>query len=576
MGVDEMVLQMGFHEAVAPPPPSPGLVSGMRLRPYQEQALAAVDLAEEQGTRRQMLVMPTGAGKTVVFASLIRRRRSRALVLAHRDELIQQAVDKIRGVIPGAVVGVVQAERDDHWAPIVVASVQTLARIKRLEAVAARPFGLVICDEAHHAAAATYRGVFERLNAGDAFGPVLVGVTATPDRGDRVRLDDVFERIVYEVGLLELIMQGYLCDPRAVRIQLENLNLDAVAARHGDYADGAIAAALENADQPANTALAVKEHASDRKAIVFTASVDLAKETAAELLGLGISAEWVSGEMPTIDRRAVLERFKTGQTQVVTNCMVLTEGFDQPDVDCVVIARPTKSRSLYQQMAGRGLRTAPGKTDCLLIDVVGVTETHDLQSSASLAGIDFAKKVRGDREEGDAEGETMLEAMAKQDRLFTDPVTGRMVAVPVDLFKRSKLAWSRAGAGAWTIPVSSEARLAIVPGSVGFDVLRVSTKDRKVEIVSTGLDAGYAQGMVEEMARTEGAGVLIDRSARWRSSTELSDKQLNWAARLRIDIDALRAEHGGTLTKGALSDAIDARMAERQLRAWLQQPGRAA
>lgn len=571
-----MVLQMGFHEAVAPPPVSPVLAGGMKLRPYQEQALDAVDAAEAAGTRRQMLVLPTGAGKTVVFASLIRRRKSRALVLAHRDELIQQAVDKVRGVVPGAVVGVVQAERDDHWAPIVVASIQTLARPKRLAQVGLRPFGLVIVDEAHHAAAQTYRGVLDTLNAGDPFGPLLLGVTATPDRGDRVRLDDVFDRIVFEVGLLELIMQGYLCDPRAVRIQLDRLDLDAVATKHGDYADGAIAAAMENADQPANTALAIKEHAADRKSIVFTASVDLAKETAAELLGLNIAAEWVAGEMPPTDRRAVLARFNSGQTQVVCNCMVLTEGFDQPDVDCVVIARPTKSRSLYQQMAGRGLRTAPGKTDCLLIDVVGVTESHDLQSSASLAGIDFARKLKGDREVEDDDGETMLEAMAKQDRLFNDPVTGRLIAVPVDIFRRSKLAWSRAGAGAWSLAVSAEARLAIVPGAIGWDVVRVNTKSNRVEIVSNGLDAGYAQGMVEELARTEGSKWMIDRDAHWRRSTDLSDKQLNFAARLRIDVDALRREHGGTLTKGQLSDAIDAAQAERQLRAWVQRPGRAA
>lgn len=271
-----------------------------------------------------------------------------------------------------------------------------------------------------------------------------------------------------------------------------------------------------------------------------------------------------------IDRRAVLERFRTGRTQVVVNCMVLTEGFDAPDVDCVVIARPTTSRALYQQMAGRGLRTAPGKSDCLLIDVVGVTERHELQSAATLVGIDFAKR-------SGVEGEdlTMLEAMAQQDRLFADPVTGRLVAVPVDVFKRSRLAWSRAGQGAWTLPVSAEARLAVVPGAVGWDVLRLNTKDRRIEIVSKGIEAGYAQGMVEELARSEGASWMIDREAFWRRSTELSDKQLAFAASLRIDVEELRTANGGALTKGQLSDAIDAKVAERQLRAWMRQPGAA-
>ena len=561
-------MQLGF-DTQPPPPPSP-LAAGMRLRPYQEQALAAVDAAERAGTRRQVLVMPTGAGKTVVFASLIGRRRTKSLVLAHRDELIEQAVAKIRGVIPGATTGIVKAGRDDHWAPVVVASVQTL-RGKRLAALAAYRFGLVIVDEAHHAAAPTYRDVFGALGCGEEAGPLLVGVTATPDRGDRVRLDDVFERIVFEVGLLDLIGQGYLCDVRAVRVQVEGLDLDRVERRHGDYVAAQLERALEDADQPANTALALNEHAAGRKAIVFTASVALAQETAAELLALGIAAEWVSGDMPLVDRRAVLERFRVGKTQAVVNCMVLTEGFDAPDVDCVVIARPTTSRALYQQMAGRGLRTAPGKADCLLIDVVGVTEKHDLQSSASLTGVAFAKRAQSDDPDV-----TMLEAMAKQDRLFADPVTGRLVAVPVEIFKRSRLAWSRAGQGAWTLPVSAEARLAIVPRAVGFDVLKVHTKDRRIEVVSTGLDAGYAQGMVEELARAEGKGWLTNRDASWRQSTELSDKQLNYAARLGIDVAALGRELGRPVTKGDLSDAIDAKTAERQLRAWLSPKTRRA
>lgn len=568
-----MVAQMSFTqpaEATKPPP----LTSGLRLRPYQEQSLAAVRSAEADGVNRQMLVMPTGAGKTIVFASLIGQLRVKSLVLAHRDELIQQAADKIRAVIPGAVLGIVKAGQNDHWAPIVVASVQTLARSKRLEQLAQSKYGLVIIDEAHHAAAQSYRSIIERLGCGDPWGPLLVGVTATPDRGDKVRLDDVFEKIVFEVGLLDLIGQGYLCDIRAVRVQIENLNLDAVKRVHGDFAADELEKALEDADQPANTALAIREHAPDRKAIVFTASVSLAQETTAELLGLGISAEWVSGEMAMIDRRAVLERFRIGRTQVVCNCMVLTEGFDAPDVDCVVIARPTASRSLYQQMAGRGLRTAPGKADCLLIDVVGVTEKHDLQSSASLAGIDFAKRS-GNQADPGFEDLTMIEAMAKQDRLFADPVTGRLVAVPVEVFKRSRFAWSRAGQGAWTLPLSEEARLAVVPGAVGWDVVKVHTKDRRIEIVQKGLDAGYAQGMVEELARTEGAAWLTNREAYWRKSTELSDKQLIFASRLGIQPHELAKSLGHEVTKGDLSDAIDARMAEQQLRGYLRQPRRA-
>jgi superfamily II DNA or RNA helicase len=545
-------------------PPTPQ--TGVRLRPYQEEALAAVESAEARGLRKQMLVMPTGAGKTVVFASLIKRRQAKALVLAHREELIQQAVDKIRAVHRGAMVGVVQAGKNDVWAPVVVASVPTLAREQRLAQVRQRGIDLVICDEAHHAAADSYRTIFDGLGVGDPWGPLLVGVTATPDRGDRVKLDDVFDEIVYRIGLLDLIAQGYLCDIRAVRVQMDNLELDRVARRHGDYAANELNEALINADQPAAVALAVKEHALERKTIVFTASVELAKETTAELHSMGIAAEWVAGEMPLPDRRAVLARFKANRTRVVVNCMVLTEGFDEPEVDCVVIARPTCSRALYQQMAGRGLRTAPGKTDCLLIDVVGVTERHDLQTAASLAGKEFAKNSKDPSEKS----RSLMEAM--QEELFRDPVTGRLVSVPVDVFKRSSLSWARSRNGAWTLPITDGASAAIVPGALmGFDVLRLNTKERKVEVVAQSLDAGYAQGMVEDLAHWEGSRGLTSRGSWWRQSTEVSDKQLGFARSLRIDLEELKTAHpDGLLTKGAVSDAINARLAEKLLAPYLR------
>jgi hypothetical protein len=411
----------------------------------------------------------------------------------------------------------------------------------------------VICDEAHHSAARTYRTLFDDLDCGAPEGPLLVGVTATPDRGDRVRLDDVFTAIVYQIGLLELIHAGYLCDVRAVRVAMEGLDLDAIKRTAGDYNQGELEQALENADQPASTALAVKEHAADRRSLVFTASVDLAKETAAELLGVGIRAEWVSGEMPMPDRRAVLARFQSGQTQAVVNCMVLTEGFDCPDVDCVVIARPTTSRALYQQMTGRGLRISPGKQDCLLLDVVGVTQRHDLQTAASLIGIDFAAKGTGT-----GEPRTLTEAWADAGGAI-DPVTGKLVSVNVDLFNRSRFAWVRAGTtAAWTIPFDAEASLAITPAGVGWDIIKVGTKSNQIEIVEQGIDGALVQGMAEELVRAEGDRRLTDRRATWRTNGEPSEKQLRYARMLRIDLGALAAEHGGQLTKGVVSDAISA------------------
>jgi superfamily II DNA or RNA helicase len=516
------------------------------LRPYQEAALTAIDKAETEGNRKQMLVLPTGAGKTIVFASLINRRGARALVLAHRDELIQQAVDKIHAVVPRAQVGIVKATKDDAWAPIVVASIQTLANENRRTRLAAQSWDLVVCDEAHHSAAQSYRNVYEALRCGEPGGPLLVGVTATPDRGDRVRLDDVFDGIVYRVGLLDLINQGYLCDVRAVRVSID-LDLDGLRKSGGDYHQGDLEDALENADQPAQTALAVKEHARDRRSIVFTASVALAQETAAELASLDIAAEYVSGEMPMIDRRAVLARFQSGQTQVVVNCMVLTEGFDCPEADCVVIARPTQSRPLYQQCVGRGLRTAPGKQDCLVIDVVGVTLRHDLQTAASLTGVDFARRGGSDL--------TMTEAIRQMGGLVEDPVTGQMVSIPVELFGRSRFAWVRPpNTTAWTLPFDRESTLAITPSAV----------------VDQAVDGAMVQGIAEELVRRDGDKRLTDREASWRISQEPSEKQINFARTLRIDLNALADANGGFLTKGMVSDAITAARMTGAINRWTQ------
>lgn len=547
-------MHLGFDAPHAAPP------AGMRLRPYQEAAVAAVGDAERRGVRRQLVVMPTGAGKTVVFGRLIAERNGSALVLAHREELLDQAAHKIRMVMPGAAVGIVQAGRDDWWAPTVVASVPTIRTGKRLARIASRPYAIVVTDEAHHSAAASYRAIYDALGIGRPGGPLLVGVTATPDRGDGKGLDDLFDEIVYQIGIEELIRDGYLCDIRARRVMLA-VDLDAVKRTGGDFSEAALQDAMVAADQPWHTAQAVIDHASDRKSIVFVAGVELAHETAAEIAGIGLPAEVVHGEMPALDRRAVLARLRSGATRCVVNCMVLTEGFDEPSVDCVVIARPTASRSLYQQMAGRGLRTAPGKTDCLIIDVVGVTARHDLQTVATLAG----------RPIGD--GQTFLGGglgSDEEDEQATERLDGELVAEDVDVFRRSRLRWAavprRDGDRTWSLAAGDGTRLFVAAGPDGaYAVLRYARDGDVVTTVAQGLDLGYAQGIAEDLARQEGAAPLLNRDASWRQGTRLSAKQV--ALGLRFGLlhpservpgaeDVFRRD-GRPITRGALSDQID-------------------
>jgi superfamily II DNA or RNA helicase len=353
-------------DAVAPP-------TTFRLtpRPYQYEAVAALLAAAARGVQRPLLVLPTGTGKTIIFALLVQRRGGRALILAHRDELIQQAVDKLRLVDPTLPLGVVQADRDEHTAPTVVASVQTLSRRERLARVVP-DFRTLVIDEAHHAPAATYRRILDYCRAGQTDGPLVVGVTATPERGDRQSLRPVFDRIVYQKTLVEMMQAGYLVDLRAIQVGLQ-ADFDALETRQGDFVEAALETALLAANAPIQVLAAFQTHAADRKALLFTPTVALAYAMAATFRTAGIPAKALDGTTPLATRRAILQRLRTGATQVVANCAVLTEGFDEPSVDCIIVARPTQSAPLYQQMLGRGTRTFPGKMDCLLLDVVGVS-----------------------------------------------------------------------------------------------------------------------------------------------------------------------------------------------------------
>jgi superfamily II DNA or RNA helicase len=259
----------------------PGDGTWLALRPYQAEALDAVEAAEHRGVRRQVVALPTGTGKTVVFSHLIHRRGGRALVLAHRDELVGQAVDKLTTVDPGAEVGIVKAERDEIDAAVVVASVQTLAQPRRLARITGcqlrRPpgnFELVVVDEAHHALADTYRRVLNHLGClrGQPGGPLLVGFTATPERGDGGDLSMVFDQIVYTRTLEEMIAAGYLVDLRAIQVRLD-VSFAGLHVRAGEFVSSEVENYLLAADAPRHAAAAWHQHAHGRRGLVFTPTV---------------------------------------------------------------------------------------------------------------------------------------------------------------------------------------------------------------------------------------------------------------------------------------------------------------
>jgi ATP-dependent helicase IRC3 len=458
---------------------------GLPLRPYQEEAIAAINDAAREGLTRLLVALPTGTGKTVIFAHYIDQREGRALVLAHRDELILQSADKLRMVNPDLELGIVKAKENETEAPVVVASVQTLARPKRLEQLRG-DFTMVIVDEAHHGVADTYQRILEHVGSLAPGGPLTVGFTATPERADKVGLGQVWEKIVYQKNLLDMITDGYLCDVRAVRITIQ-ADLDQVHTRHGDFVDRELESALLNADAPQHVVAAYREHAPDRKALVFTPTVRLAHQMAEAFQEAGVAAEALDGTTPLEERRGILRRLNAGETKVVANCAVLTEGFDEPSVDCIIIARPTKSKPLYIQMVGRGTRIHPGKPDLLILDLVGVTSRHSIVTASEIFNLGGTKKsvkeIAEEREE--RERVRAEEAAARAD--------GKLVARDVELFRSRPLNWLQTRQGAWVLGLGNGfVRLSPAEGD-RWEVHHHET-DGPARLLRSGLPLGYTQG----------------------------------------------------------------------------------
>jgi ATP-dependent helicase IRC3 len=508
-------------------------VAQLALRPYQLEALDAIADAAGRGIRRQLVVLPTGAGKTIIFAELIRRRGGRALVLVHRDELARQAEAKIRLVTADAPIGIVKAARNETLFPIVIASVQTVCRPARLAQLGA--YDLVIVDEAHHAVADSYRTILEALGAFADDGPLLLGVTATSDRGDGRGLADIFQQIVFEVPLLEMIERGYLCNLRALQIRLA-ANFAGLHTRAGDFIESEAEALLLAADAPHHAVAAYRQHAPDRTALVFTSGVLLAHKMAEAFTDAGIAAAAVDGEMPLDERRDVLDRFHRGVLRVVCNCAVLTEGYDEPRIDAVILARPTRSRSLYQQMLGRGCRPWPGKDDCLIVDLVGDTTRHDLMTAATLFGVEPAA----------LEDDTVLEAVLRERaRVAETTAAAQLVAKAVDLFKQRRIHWI-AGDGATFILSCGDGQIVIRPDGAAWTA---TYADREATtILGACLPLEYAQGVSEDYARRLGAQALVNPQAPWRSRPA-SDRQLHALRRFRLPVPP-------QLTAGEASDAL--------------------
>lgn len=354
------------------------MVIDMELRPYQQEAKEAIQREWANGIKRTLLVLPTGCGKTIVFSKVIEdrvRMGERGLVLAHRGELLDQAAEKLE-MATGLKCAVEKAEQTalGSWYRVVVGSVQTMMRPKRLEQFSPDFFDFIIVDEAHHCLADSYQRILKYFKSAN-----VLGVTATPDRGDMRNLGSYFESLAYEYTLPRAIKEGYLSPIKALTIPLK-LDISAVRQQSGDFAAGDLGTALDPYLE--QIAVEMAKVARDRKTVVFLPLVKTSQKFA-EILNLhGFRAAEVNGESQ--DRAQILADFEAGKYNVLCNSMLLTEGWDCPSVDCVVVLRPTRVRSLYSQMVGRGTRLYPGKTELLLLDFLWHTERHELCHPAHL------------------------------------------------------------------------------------------------------------------------------------------------------------------------------------------------
>ncbi|MGK7912841.1 MAG: DEAD/DEAH box helicase [Synechococcus sp.] len=494
----------------------------IKLRPYQKLAIASIETSWER-CDRSLVQMATGSGKTVVFAQLLKKRlrgtNQQGFVLVHRQELLQQAVDKIRQVWPRAKLGVIQRQREELDKQVIVASIPSLYR--RLDRIDPSTIDLVVVDEAHHAPAKSWQTT---INALTSHGAKCLGVTATPERDKRVGLGEVFEELCFTRSLPDLI-PDYLCDLRAVRLDTE-LELDRVRTRQGDFVVGELDRAVNTYARNQLIVEGWMRYADGRAAVAYCVSVHHALQLAETFRSFGIAAGTVSGKQSRGDRQTTLDAFQSGKLQVLTNCLVLTEGWDCPQLQCVIMARPTQSSLLFTQMLGRGTRQAEGKEDCLIIDVSDNTHRHKVQTVHQLFGLarrtDLFKQTVSQRvrEQEQAEIRRRQQEAQLLQRMDVEIVS---LLLSAEASLPSRFEWTPLSKGCWFLKIPEQEPkyggdlLQIQYGAdVGASLIRVS--HHKLEELAAAPALPHLVAIADEWIdkHLRFTVILLDKAADWR------------------------------------------------------------
>jgi superfamily II DNA or RNA helicase len=527
----------------------------MKLRDYQRECLAAILGRYKAGVRRQLVCLPTGTGKTVIFAQFpaFFRMKRRMLVLAHREELLIQARDKLLAINPGLNVDIEQAgRRAADTTDVVVASVPTLGRqaSQRLSGLDPDEFSIIVIDEAHHAIAETYRRVVEYfgLKQPDTK-KLLVGFTATPKRSDGIGLDAVFDEISFSRTVPEMMNDGYLAPVAGYRVETD-IDLSRVKTRMGDFVVSQLSDAVNIESRNALVVKAFRELVPTRRTLVFGVDVAHAHDLAAAFQFYGISAASVTGEMPRAVRSKTLAAFSTGEIQVLTNCMVLTEGYDEPAVDGIILARPTKSALLYAQMIGRGTRPHPGKADVTVVDVVDNSSEHSLVTLPSLFGLaqNFNLKGKTTTEVQRAIRWVETQRPWVQTEMATDLDDLRLrckrinlfdLGIPDELEEIADFAWAAAGRNCYRLGLGNGEFLTCVRTLLERWEVTLSSRNARGKDSIVASEPQLEEAIIKSenavsLLRPD-ALPLVDLSAAWRR-LPATEKQLERLSRARLHI----------------------------------------
>jgi len=440
----------------------------MEIRPYQQAAVDTILSAYDAGTRRMLLVMATGSGKTVTFGTLKSRLSGQMLILSHTDELVRQNAKRLQAMYPHESVGIEMGNLGANGAEsIISASVQTLGRkgTSRGDNFTWNNIKTIVVDEAHHSVGDAYRRIFDRSGCFDPnSGKLLLGVTATSQRSDEVSLADIFEKVVYVYPIRKAIQEGYLVDIRGYRVRTDT-SLAGVARSGADYAVSELSERVDTSLRNGQIVDAWRSHGEGRKSVVFCASIEHAVSVAEEFKSRGISSEAVWGDDP--ERAEKLAGHRSGTTNVLCVCGLLLEGYDDPTIACIVLARPTQSPVLFSQCVGRGTRLAPNKKDLIVIDVVDGTMTHSLVTLPTLMGLPNTLDIKG---RPLTEAAAFIEELQTKNpavdfakcediddaKLLVEKVDMFSIKFPPEVENSSELTWYKAATGGYKMLIPKE------------------------------------------------------------------------------------------------------------------------